>query len=218
MRCPFAGFPAQQGRHEQGDKMSEEHSACAIDPAQLSKITQSRDKWADEKRRDLLDDWDFDFYSLCQICESPIEKILGAYFLRMAAGDQEVKFQIGRRQIPEGFCGILGTAQYTFGDFRADFAFLCIYREFRKMVIVECDGHEFHDRTKEPAQHDRQRDRWFVAHGAMVLRFTGAEIWRDASACADEVAEILSNTFDDLRGLDAALAKPAIDKTEPAGS
>lgn len=54
-------------------------------------------------------------------------------------------------------------------------------------IAVECDGHEFHERTKEQARHDRSRDRTLAAAGWTVLRFTGSEIHRDAVACAREV-------------------------------
>jgi very-short-patch-repair endonuclease len=58
---------------------------------------------------------------------------------------------------------------------------------FAKQTVVECDGHEFHDRTKEQASRDRERDRTLQQQGLAVLRFTGADIWRDVFACADEV-------------------------------
>lgn len=59
------------------------------------------------------------------------------------------------------------------------------------LVAVECDGHEFHSRTKEQAASDRQRDRALLSLGITTVRFTGSEIWRDASACADELLTIV---------------------------
>ena len=58
------------------------------------------------------------------------------------------------------------------------------------IVVVECDGHEFHDRTKEQARRDKSRDRFLTAFGAKVMRFTGAEIYADADACAEEVFRV----------------------------
>lgn len=43
-------------------------------------------------------------------------------------------------------------------------------------VVVECDGHDFHERTKEQAARDRKRDRRLQQLGYVVLRFTGSEI------------------------------------------
>ena len=56
-------------------------------------------------------------------------------------------------------------------------------------IAVECDGHDFHERTKEQAKRDRKRDRDLQAMGLRVLRFTGSEIFRDAAGCAESVWE-----------------------------
>jgi hypothetical protein len=58
-----------------------------------------------------------------------------------------------------------------------------------KRLIVECDGHEFHERTKEQAARDRARDREFQANGYEVFRFTGSEIWRDPMKCAEQITD-----------------------------
>ena len=60
------------------------------------------------------------------------------------------------------------------------------------VVYVEADGHSYHERTKEQARHDKQRDRFFASQGLTVLRFTGSEIHRNASRCAAEVLELLT--------------------------
>jgi very-short-patch-repair endonuclease len=54
-------------------------------------------------------------------------------------------------------------------------------------LAVECDGHDFHERTKEQARRDRKRDRDLQALGYTVLRFTGSEIARDPRAVAKEI-------------------------------
>lgn len=56
-------------------------------------------------------------------------------------------------------------------------------------LIVECDGHDFHERTKEQAARDRDRDRDRQAQldGIEIFRFTGSELWRDPLGCADQV-------------------------------
>jgi very-short-patch-repair endonuclease len=51
--------------------------------------------------------------------------------------------------------------------------------EERRPLIVECDGHSFHERTKEQASRDRARDRDLQAEGYPVFRFTGSHIWGD---------------------------------------
>ncbi len=58
-----------------------------------------------------------------------------------------------------------------------------------KRVVVEADGHDFHERTKEQAKRDRQRDRDMQGEGYSVLRFTGSEIHADAAKCASEIVK-----------------------------
>src|SRR6185503_2631500 len=53
-------------------------------------------------------------------------------------------------------------------------------------LVIECDGHEFHDRTKQQAAYDRSRDRLLALNGITVIRFTGSEIHHSADRCADE--------------------------------
>lgn len=54
-------------------------------------------------------------------------------------------------------------------------------------LIVECDGHDFHERTKEQAARDRSRDREVQLNEYSVLRFTGSEIYANAWECVSQV-------------------------------
>jgi hypothetical protein len=56
-----------------------------------------------------------------------------------------------------------------------------------RRLIVECDGHDFHERTKEQASRDRARDRSAALAGLEVFRFTGSELWKDPWGCALQV-------------------------------
>lgn len=56
---------------------------------------------------------------------------------------------------------------------------------------LECDGHAYHDKTKEQASHDRKRDREMQAKGIMVLRYTASDIEEDAAACCRSAINIL---------------------------
>jgi len=62
--------------------------------------------------------------------------------------------------------------------------------EWRKgTVLVECDGHDFHEKTKQQASSDRRRDRELQAAGFPVFRFTGSDVWNRPIECAAEVVE-----------------------------
>lgn len=56
---------------------------------------------------------------------------------------------------------------------------------------IECDGHAFHEKTKEQARRDKARERALQAKGITVIRFTGSEIWDNPWRCAEEVVRIL---------------------------
>lgn len=58
-----------------------------------------------------------------------------------------------------------------------------------KHMVVECDGHDFHERTKEQARKDRSRDRRLQELGYLVFRFTGSELYSDPIRCALSVYE-----------------------------
>lgn len=56
---------------------------------------------------------------------------------------------------------------------------------------LECDGHSFHDSTREQASRDRKRDRDFQSLGIAVLRFTGSDIHDRPEHCAREAIKVL---------------------------
>lgn len=56
-----------------------------------------------------------------------------------------------------------------------------------RRLIVECDGHHFHERTREQATRDKARDRDLILKGYDVFRFTGSELWRDPWQSAEQV-------------------------------
>lgn len=87
---------------------------------------------------------------------------------------------------------IIVQQQKQIGPYRADFLLSMVYKEEQiAMLVVECDGHDFHERTKEQAARDRKRDRWFTQHSLSFLRFTGSEIHRNPFQCTDEIGEAL---------------------------
>jgi very-short-patch-repair endonuclease len=57
---------------------------------------------------------------------------------------------------------------------------------------IELDGHDFHERTKEQAARDRQRERSITKHGYTIIRFTGSEVFSNPRKCIEEVIEIVT--------------------------
>jgi very-short-patch-repair endonuclease len=58
-------------------------------------------------------------------------------------------------------------------------------------VVVECDGHEFHEKTRDQARRLSRRDREVQMVGMPVLRYAGSEVWRAAAECAKEIIAFL---------------------------
>lgn len=87
------------------------------------------------------------------------------------------------------------------GKYRVDFLISVAIPPYEqkkiKHIIVECDGHEFHEKTKEQAQRDKSRDRDLQAYGYTVLRFTGSEIWRDPNKCVREVFRLIEKMINE---------------------
>ena len=63
----------------------------------------------------------------------------------------------------------------------------------RMRLIVECDGHDYHERTKEQAKRDRARDRMLQEKGYTIYRFTGSELFNGAFECATQVVRWAEN-------------------------
>lgn len=134
-------------------------------------------------------------------CESPIEVLLlGAMTLQCAldawSAPDRTPF---RMQVddavnaapPENM--MLVVLQFQWQTFRIDFAFF--YESSTPRVFVECDGHEFHERTPEQAERDRSRDRLIQQAGIPIIRFTGREIVRDPFSCGIQIISFIGSTL-----------------------
>ncbi|WP_119270874.1 endonuclease domain-containing protein [Taklimakanibacter deserti] len=147
------------------------------------------DRVFDAQARHFRDNYIFAMASRANRCESPIEQLF--LFALMAFWVSEY-FQFPKVDEAPGGESLTVKCQHQIDGYRVDFALESGECPGIKLV-VECDGHEFHERTKEQAARDRSRDRRLQSKGYIVLRFTGSELYRDAWKCASEVqAQIYS--------------------------
>ena len=51
-------------------------------------------------------------------------------------------------------------------------------------LIIECDGHEFHEKTKEQVKKDNEREYDLKMAGYEILRFSGSQIYNEPLKCA----------------------------------
>jgi very-short-patch-repair endonuclease len=73
--------------------------------------------------------------------------------------------------------------------FRVDFEINAWNMDTRNSenLVIEVDGHDFHEKTKEQAGRDKHRDRLLQKAGYKILRFTGSEVYNDPSAVVKEI-------------------------------
>jgi very-short-patch-repair endonuclease len=72
--------------------------------------------------------------------------------------------------------------------YKADFVVLRKDHDLR--LVVEIDGHDFHEKTRSQVAKDKARERAIVRAGYTVLRFTGSEVVRNPRKCVEEVASV----------------------------
>lgn len=175
-RYPLIGRESEGGGiiFTQGDKMGKSRKAEAYEPLSAPNV---KDYIA--MQHDKLDKIIEDF---TDGCESPIEELFAIAIKKWLPKDKVEKQK-----------------EFTFDNttYMVDF---CITRTFqvphtelniRKIVIVECDGFDYHYATQEQIERDHERDRAFMAHGITVIRFAGSEINKSPDDCASAVADIL---------------------------
>jgi very-short-patch-repair endonuclease len=183
-------------------------------------VSKSADRYADvlaEFGQDLANQAEDRFYE--QVAElpsakgTPIEQLVGlalAYALRDAhwfggegwgegegwpfenVDPDEALFIKPARE------GIFAWFQAPVGKYRADFL-ICLahWRGGYVWGAIECDGHDHHNLTKEQAQHDRERDRYFQSQGIYILRYTGSEIWKSPLKVVVEAITLLKERAGD---------------------
>lgn len=84
------------------------------------------------------------------------------------------------------------TPQTKIGDFIVDFRLLYELPGVEtKKIVIECDGHDFHEKTKEQATKDKRRDRELQKQGYSILRYSGSDIVRNPYQISTDVMCIL---------------------------
>jgi very-short-patch-repair endonuclease len=144
------------------------------------------------------------FVTLRKRCESPIESLLYSHLVFLICGYENRLYTLpAEDDFYAPSVAVSVVPQHQVGPYRVDF---CVQADISPKWVpngrvvklaIECDGHAFHEKTKDQAARDKTRDRFLVQHGYRVLRFTGSEIWKDAQACAEQVEAVLSDAVEE---------------------
>lgn len=124
-------------------------------------------------------------------CQSPVEQI----FYIVANQSSEYIIQ----EIDSDYLYMI-TPQVKIGNYRVDFLaeiFSLDYIEIAPLVkiIIEIDGHEFHEKTKKQAARDKKRDRDLSEHCDAILHFTGSEIFNAPYSAIVELKKMLISKY-----------------------
>lgn len=87
-----------------------------------------------------------------------------------------VLFYLARLQMYFGTGLFIISSQYKIDDYIVDFFIEYKQKDGHKKIIVECDGHEFHEKTKEQAAKQKKRDRHFATKEFIMLHYSGSDI------------------------------------------
>ena len=183
--------------------MPNESSTELIVPAGASSFSvhMVRDRLGDYPRRTFsvydLTLATLDYLRFVLSSDSPIEQQMAAYAAMRVFGIDREHARDDLRHL-DGYANLVLVSQPALSvdgqTIHPDFCF-CATGPLRRpaSLLIECDGHDYHDRTKEQAARDRQRDRVLTRNGWRVVRFTGLELWHDADGCAREALHILES-------------------------
>jgi very-short-patch-repair endonuclease len=130
-------------------------------------------------------------------CDSPIE-VAFATTLSLIATLDGLSVRWGRSPANPPPQYLMIEPQAPMGDYRVDFLVAVVdARGFlmNEAIVVECDGHAWHEKTKEQAARDKARDRLLQGQVSKVMHFTGSEIYRAPGDCAHEVIKMLGKVF-----------------------
>lgn len=142
--------------------------------------------------------------SFSALCESPIESVFAAAIVEECSKPPPCPYRLwttsykgSPEQLPTG---IHFFPQTVIGKHRLDFLVVVVGRRPNKLqqtalFAIECDGHDFHEKTKEQAARDKRRDRILAAADVRVIRFTDSEIWRSPNDCFRELVDIILGTM-----------------------
>ena len=97
--------------------------------------------------------------------------------------------------VERAYYGLNFIAQHKIGKYRADY--MMQHMESGQKLVVELDGHEFHDKDEKQRRYEKARDRYMQKHGFTVFRYTGSEIFKDPFQAAIECVAFLNIGFDE---------------------
>ena len=126
----------------------------------------------------------FEVYGLPDDIKSPIEQM---FYMAFAVINMEY---YGGKYSVESQAEIKIDNNTYYVDF-----LLSLNNGEKLMIIVECDGHDFHKLTKQQVKHDNERDFALKKIGYDVIHFSGSQLYENAWKCADDVCSFIQERY-----------------------
>ena len=127
---------------------------------------------------------------LDNVYESPIEQIFDfTYQILLFDRGDEVPYVYIEHQYPIYIKDHNYRADFYF-DTEYEFNFHYKYEHDFKLVI-ECDGHDFHEKTKEQVKYNNDRDYDLKKAGYDILHFSGSQIFNEPFECANKTIDYI---------------------------
>ena len=126
-------------------------------------------------------------------CKSPIEQIL-LFAFELYTVDENPECLTLDPQFE-----VIGKSGKTY---IADFSISNYNTAERLPILIECDGHEFHQKTKAQVKHDNERDFDLKMAGYDVLHFSGSQIYNDPFKCVKDIYDY-ANEYSKKHGLNS---------------
>lgn len=117
---------------------------------------------------------------MCDEIKSPIEQVfITAFDLYVMLENKEPVFLFSQMPIE------IGTKKYIADFYFEEDVYVNKFNTDKK-IIIECDGHQFHQKTKEQVKHDNEREYDLKMAGYEILRFSGSQIYNEPLKCAED--------------------------------
>lgn len=128
-------------------------------------------------------DWKlfFELYDFSDFtCDSPIESI---FYMTLCLVNLDNGFPVSSIEKQKK---IFANGNFYIVDFY-------IEHHTGTTVIVECDGHDFHEKTKEQVEYGNNRDYDLKTEGYDILHFTGSQIYNKPIQCCYKIINYLES-------------------------
>jgi very-short-patch-repair endonuclease len=126
----------------------------------------------------------------CEGIQSPIEQIfITAFELYMQFLNKEYIFLFSQKEI------FTNEKRYIVDFFFESDQYVNLF-ETNKKIIIECDGYNFHQKTKEQIKHDNEREYDLKMAGYEIIRFSGSQIYNEPFKCAEDTYNYIMHAIE----------------------